>query len=40
MISTILSTMLMKIKEKGVGRELKKKWHVAMIAYQLLWAPR
>jgi hypothetical protein len=33
MIYTLLSTMLMKIKEKDVGRELNKKWHVAVVAY-------
>jgi hypothetical protein len=33
MIYTLLSTMLLKIKEKGVGREIKIKRHVALIAY-------
>jgi len=40
MIYTILSIMLMKIKEKVVGRELKKKWHVAVVAYYHPWTPR
>jgi hypothetical protein len=31
----LLSTMLMKIKDKGVGREVKFKWHVAVVAYYL-----
>jgi hypothetical protein len=30
---TLLSRMLMKIKEKGVGREVKIKCHVAIVAY-------
>jgi len=33
MIYALLSMMLMKIKEEGVGREVKIKWHVAIVAY-------
>jgi len=32
-IYSLLSTILMKIKEKGAGREVKIKWHVAIVAY-------
>jgi hypothetical protein len=30
---SLLSRMLMKIKEKGVAREVKTKWRVAIVAY-------
>jgi len=35
---TLLSKMLMKIKEKGVGREVKIELHVAVVAYWHSWA--
>jgi hypothetical protein len=33
MTYTILSMMLVKTKEKGTGREVDKKLHVAIVAY-------
>jgi hypothetical protein len=33
MIYTLLSIISMKIKKKGVGGEVKIKWHLALVAY-------
>jgi hypothetical protein len=35
-----LAKMLMKIKEKGVGHEVRIKWHVALVAYYYSGTPR